>query len=450
MNDLNSKKIPDGYKQTKIGVIPEDWDVVKLNLLSNDIGDGIHSTPKYVDSSNYFFVNGNNLSNGRILITQDTKCISKDEYESLKKNLDNTTILMSINGTIGNLAFFNNETVILGKSAAYIKLSQRIDKMFIYYLLQHISIKQFYDNELTGTTIKNLSLASIRATPISIPPRKSEQIAIATILSDTDALIECLEKLIVKKKAIKQGAMQQLLTGKKRLPGFSGNKMVSDKIIKKDYKQTDIGVIPSDWVVKKLANVASLKARIGWQGLTTAEYKDSGEYYLITGTDFKNGFIDWENCHYVEKARYNQDKNIQIKEHDVLVTKDGTIGKVALINRISKPATLNSGVFVIRPFKNEFFPEYFYYLLLSEVFYKFLAQLSAGSTINHLYQKDFVNFSFQAPSNITEQTAIATVLSDMDAEIEKLEQKLDKYRQIKTGMMQQLLTGKIRLGKNLL
>jgi len=217
------------------------------------------------------------------------------------------------------------------------------------------------------------------------------------------------------------------------------------KKIPEGYKQTEIGVIPEDWKVNKLANVASLKARIGWQGLTTAEYKDIGEYYLITGTDFKNGFIDWENCHYVEKARYSQDKNIQIKEHDVLVTKDGTIGKVALINRITKPATLNSGVFVIRPFKNEFFPEYFYYLLLSKVFFNFLVQLRAGSTINHLYQKDFVNFSFQVPSNITEQTAIATVLSDTDALVEHLEKLIDKKKAIKQGTMQQLLTGKKRL-----
>jgi len=213
----------------------------------------------------------------------------------------------------------------------------------------------------------------------------------------------------------------------------------------KGYKQTEIGTIPEDWEVKKLADVASLKARIGWQGLTTAEYKDFGEYYLITGTDFKNGFIDWENCHYVDKVRYSQDKNIQIKEHDVLVTKDGTIGKVALINRITKPATLNSGVFVIRPFKNQFFPDYFYYLLLSKVFFKFLVQLSAGSTINHLYQKDFVNFSFQVPSNITEQTAIATVLSDTDALIECSEKLIAKKKAIKQGAMQQLLTGKKRL-----
>jgi type I restriction enzyme S subunit len=106
---------------------------------------------------------------------------------------------------------------------------------------------------------------------------------------------------------------------------------------------------------------------------------------------------------------------------------------------------LNSGVFVIRPIEDAFHPEFFYYLLCSELFANFLAQLSAGSTINHLYQKDFVGFVFRVPPSIAEQTAIATVLSDMDAELAALEAKLAKARDLKQGMMQELLTGRIRL-----
>ena len=216
--------------------------------------------------------------------------------------------------------------------------------------------------------------------------------------------------------------MQELLTGKKRLPGFSG-----------------------EWEVKQLGKTAILKARIGWQGLTTAEYLDSGDYYLVTGTEFKDGYIDWNNCHFVKEARYKQDKYIQLKEHDVLVTKDGTIGKVALATNLPKPATLNSGVFVIRPIEEAFHPEFFYYLLCSNLFVEFLTQLSAGSTINHLYQKDFVNFVYRTPPTNDEQAAIAAILSDMDVEISALKAKLAKARQLKQGMMQELLTGRIRL-----
>ena len=199
------------------------------------------------------------------------------------------------------------------------------------------------------------------------------------------------------------------------------------------------------WEEIELGRSAIIKARIGWHGLTTDEYKNSGDYYLITGTEFKNGFIDWNSCHFVEFERYRQDKNIQIKKHDILVTKDGTIGKVALIKEVPKPATLNSGVFVIRPVDNSFNPEFFYYVLLSNAFYRFLSQLSAGSTINHLYQKDIISFRFNIPRSETEQKRIAKILSDMDNEIEVLDKQLKKYQKLKQGFMHILLTGKIRL-----
>src|SRR5690606_7670267 len=286
---------------------------------------------------------------------------------------------------------------------------------FLYYLLGfEITLKQ-YKTLAAGSTVLNLNKEIVKGIHVCYPPTKAEQTVIATALNDADALITALEKLIAKKKAIKQGAMQELLKPKE------------------------------GWVEKNLGKSAILKARIGWQGLTTAEYKETGEYFLITGTDFKNGFIDWQNCVYVEKIRYDQDKNIQVKSNDVLVTKDGTIGKVAFINEVPKPATLNSGVFVIRPVADSFHPKFFYYILLSEHFAKFLGQLSAGSTINHLYQKDFVTFDFWTPKTIDEQKEISEILFAMDSEIEALEQKLEKQKQIKQGMMQVLLTGKIRL-----
>lgn len=250
---------------------------------------------------------------------------------------------------------------------------------------------------------------------IPFPPTQREQKAIAAALSDADSLIEGLKSLIAKKRAIKQGAMQELLSAKK------------------------------DWIELRLGDAAQLKARIGWQGLTTAEYLDSGEYNLVTGTDFGGGFIDWDNCHFVEKGRYEQDKYIQLKENDVLVTKDGTIGKVAFIDHLPRPATLNSGVFVIRPVANSVRPKFLYYILMSPVFDDFLARLSAGSTINHLYQKDFVGFTFSVPPTRERQEEIASILLDMDIDIKAAEARLEKAHQIKQGMMQELLTGRARL-----
>ena len=109
------------------------------------------------------------------------------------------------------------------------------------------------------------------------------------------------------------------------------------------FKDTEVGRIPVDWEATNIDKLCTLKARIGWQGLTTGEYLPQGNYILITGTDFKDGYIDWQNCCYVSKWRYDQDTNIQIKEGDVLISKDGTIGKVAFLNCIPGPGTLNSG-----------------------------------------------------------------------------------------------------------
>ena len=166
---------------------------------------------------------------------------------------------------------------------------------------------------------------------------------------------------------------------------------------------------------------------------------------MITGTDFVDGYINWNGCHYVTEERYKQDPNIQVSNGDVLLTKDGTIGKVALVDGLSKPATLNSGVFVVKPLNNSYSSRFLYYVLSSSVFRDFLDKLSAGSTIVHLYQKDLVKFDFLAPPTIAEQDAIAEIIYDMEQEIIRLKSKLEKYRRIRSGMMDMLLTGKIRL-----
>ena len=219
---------------------------------------------------------------------------------------------------------------------------------------------------------------------------------------------------------------------------------MSEVRIPEGYKQTEVGVIPQNWETKNIGKDATLKARIGWQALTTNEYQSTGNYYLVTGTDFNAGEVQWDTCWYVDEWRYKQDLNIQLRIDDVLVTKDGTIGKVGYVDELPKPATLNSGVFVIRPKYNSFVPKYFFYVLTSSLFKEFIRNITAGSTITHLYQKDFVTFNFPVPPK-KEQTAIATALSDVDNLIQSLDKLIAKKEAIKTGTMQQLLTGKTRL-----
>ena len=386
-------EVKPGYKQTEAGVIPEDW---KVRTLSEFIS----------------------LQRGHDLTERDRRPGEVPVMGSAGQNGFHDTalakgpgVILGRSGASFGRAHFSALDFWPHNTALYVTDFHGNNPRFVFYFLRSIDFRRHN----SGGAQQSLNRNFIAPIPIAVPPTKAEQETIAAALSDSDKLIESLEQLIAKKRQLKQGAMQELLHPK------------------------------NDWVEKRMGKTAVLKARIGWQGLTTAEYLESGDFYLVTGTDFKSGYIDWSNCHYVEESRYRQDKNIQLKTLDVLITKDGTIGKVALVNRLDKPATLNSGVFVIRPIEDAFHPHFLYYLLCSNVFTEFLGQLSAGSTISHLYQKDFVNFIYKTPTTLTEQTAIATILSDMDAEIAAFEAELAKMSQLKQGMMQELLTGRIRL-----
>jgi len=264
-----------------------------------------------------------------------------------------------------------------------------------------------------GSTRYNIAKTNLLNGRFPLPPLK-EQEAIAEALSEVDAAIESLDTLIAKKRDIRSAVLFDLIVdnGHQNLVSFKSD--------------------------------VSLKARIGWQGLTTGEYEISSDCFLVTGTDLNGGAVDWESCWQVAQKRYDQDPNIQLRNNDVLVTKDGTIGKVGFVADLQGKATLNSGVFVIRPTAKHVIPEYLRYVMFSPLFRRFLDRLAAGSTISHLYQKDFVNFSFAVPS-VDEQVSISNAWDDVDSEIRSLIEQSKKLRMVKEGMMQDLLTGKVRL-----
>ncbi|WP_324172904.1 restriction endonuclease subunit S [Sulfurimonas sp.] len=217
---LLQKLLSDGinhceFKDSELGKIPESWEIDKLENLTTKIGDGLHGTPKYLKQSDYYFINGNNLNGKSIEIIENTKCISEEEYNKNKKILDDTTVLLSINGTIGSLAYYSNETVMLGKSVAYINSNNRISKQFLFYLLRSSHILDYFMLELTGTTIKNLSLKTIRNTKIPLPPLK-EQKQIADILLTADEKLEVLRTKKEKYQTLKKGLLQKLLSGEIR------------------------------------------------------------------------------------------------------------------------------------------------------------------------------------------------------------------------------------------
>lgn len=408
-----------GYRHTEVGLIPTDWQLSSIDFIGTISGrvGWKGYTKKDLKLSGPYAIGAKHIDNQNRLDLNDPTFLSFEKYlESPEIMVKKDDILIVQRGTIGKVVHIDKNIgeATINPSMLILRL-KTLPSLYVYYFLTSKVGQDQLLGETSSTGVPMITQKQVLNFKVSFPSNCTEQTAIATALSDADALIRSLEQLIEKKKKIKQGAMQELLRPKE------------------------------GWVKRKLGECATLKARIGWQGLTTAEYKKSGNYLLITGTEFKEGYIDWENCHFVERERYIQDVNIQVKENDILVTKDGTIGKVAIIKSLPIPATLNSGVFVIRPKADAFYPEFLYYLLHSGVFYTFLSQLTAGSTINHLYQKDFITFLFQVPGSIEEQKQISQFLYMLDLEIMELERKYEKQCLIKQGMMQNLLTGKIRL-----
>ena len=221
--DLSTNKLrphyedaPEMYKESKLGMIPREWDEIPLEKLTTQIGDGIHTTPKYSPNTHFYFINGNNLVKGEIQIGS-ALCVNEEEFEKHFKKLDERTILYSINGTIGNIAFYKNEQVIIGKSVGYISCKQSVNLDYIYFLLQASQVTKFYELELTASTIRNLSLASVRSTPITIPKDEREQNLIAERIKVTNNKLQTEQTYLHKMQSLKKGLMEDLLSGKKQV-----------------------------------------------------------------------------------------------------------------------------------------------------------------------------------------------------------------------------------------
>lgn len=146
-----------------------EWETVTINDCADVVGDGLHGTPKYSANGEYAFVNGNNLTNGKVVIKSDTKRVDFPEFEKYKKPLNDRTLLVSINGTLGKVAIYNGEKIVLGKSACYINVKAKYDRNFIFYILSSPAFRNYMETNATGTTIKNFSLKQMREYPFSLP-----------------------------------------------------------------------------------------------------------------------------------------------------------------------------------------------------------------------------------------------------------------------------------------
>ncbi len=211
------------------------------------------------------------------------------------------------------------------------------------------------------------------------------------------------------------------------------------------YKESGVewlGYIPAGWNVSRVKFDSYVKARVGWHGLKSDEFTDEGPY-LVTGSDFKNKTVDWNCCYHCTNERFEQDEFIQLKEGDLLITKDGTIGKLILVEGLPGSATLNSGIFVVRPLHGRYSTAFYFWLLQSSVFFDFVGINKTGSTIVHLYQETFENLPYALPP-IIEQFQIARFLDHetarIDALIEEQQRLIDLLKEKRQAVIYHAVT----------
>ncbi|WP_423202019.1 restriction endonuclease subunit S [Lactococcus lactis] len=305
----------------------------------------------------------------------------------------------------------------------YVFRPHDIDKKFLeYYFDTTVWHKFMKINGDSGARADRFAIKDSIFKTMPIPyPSIEEQRKIGKFFDDLNDTIALHQRKLDKLKRLKQGYLQRLFPQNgEKVPRLRFTNFIDE------------------WKQHKLSEIATMNARIGWQNLRTSEFLDSGDYMLITGTDFKDGKIDYSSIHYVEKERYDQDKKIQIKNDSILITKDGTLGKVAYIEGLNMPATLNAGVFNVRVKENDLaVSQYLFHYLKAPFLLKYAAEQSTGGTIKHLNQNVLVDFPIPLPIK-QEQHKLGQFFKQLDDTITLHQSKLAKLKSIKQAFLQKM------------
>ncbi|WP_335901323.1 restriction endonuclease subunit S [Shewanella algae] len=406
--------IPEGYKQTEVGLIPNDWFVKTFGQVMSIRHGKDQKAVQVPDGCYPIFGTGGKMG------TTNTALYDKP------------SVLIGRKGTINKPRYIDKPFWTVD-TLFYSVVSNSESAKFIYYKFCMIDWMQY--NEASG--VPSLNASTIESVSASFPELK-EQTAIANALSDVDALISELEKLIAKKQAIKTATMQQLLTGRTRLPQFA----LREDGTPKGTKPSELGEIPEDWEVGFVGDVCDLLTGFPFP---SSKYSDLG-VRLLRGSNVKRSCTDWSE----EITQYWPELTSSIAQYelkigDIVISMDGSlVGRsFAQLRESDLPAVLLQRVARLR--SEAVSQSYLKEWVCSKFFTEHCDSVKTVTAIPHISPQDIRSFKLLLPPSKEEQTAIATILSDMDEEIQALEQRLSKTRQIKQGMMQELLTGRTRL-----
>jgi type I restriction enzyme S subunit len=424
-----------GYKQTDMGIVPEECEVKTLKSLHFDISDGNYSS-KYPKASDFRligvpFIRANNVRDMDI-VDDDMRFISSDQHKELQKgHLKKNDILITTRGDIGQIALVPDRHIDSNINAQIVRINtddQGVDHRFFAYSMRSKSSQAQLNNLQTGSALKQLPVGKLVQLQLVIPPLP-EQRVIAGVLGDADALIGELNRLIAKKRDVKQAAMQQLLTGQQRLPGFNGK-----------------------WVMKTLGELFTFG---GGYSASRDQLSSEGYCYLHYGDIHKSSKVFIDVCSdYQDIPKLtiplNRVSPVSLLEDGDVVFVDaseddeGTSRHVVIVNKDKTPFISGLHTIVAKSKTNELSHQYRRYCIQTAAIRRQFYFFAVGTKVSGISKGNITKLTLPIPS-IPEQNAIASVLTDIDAELAAMEQRLGKTRAIKQGMMQELLTGKTRL-----
>lgn len=465
MTNSETVAIQAGYKQTEVGVIPEDWSVLALTALCSLKSGETITAASFEDGAIYPCYGGNGLRGY-------TKTFNHDgEYALIGRQ----------GALCGNVQYVNDK-FFASEHALVATPSKITDVKWLAIYLEQMNLNQYSESSAQpGLSAIKLSVLKL------IAPNKKEQTAIANALSDVDKLIAALETLIAKKSAIKTAAMQQLLTGKKRLPAFVGERegqhlKANEQCTAKPneqhrtqpnnasdtpsqhhsdaennhhqhtprpgYKHTELGEIPEDWEVRSIFQIAGgKKSQFDDGDWVEAEHiTNEGVRLIQTGNIGIGRYVEKDNKKYINEKSFEELRCKELIKGDLLICRLAEpAGRACIFPGLSDDKVITSvDVTVFRPDETEFNRKYLEQFLSTKEWFKTVLEFVGGTTHKRISRGSLGRISIILPS-FKEQTAIANVLSDMDAELDALQQRLAKTQTIKQGMMQELLTGKTRL-----
>ena len=424
-----------------IGEIPNKWNIKKIKHISN-----VHSSVRifedeYKDQGIPFFRTKEivELANNKEISLE--LYISEDKYKTFRsKKVEKGDLLISSIGTIGEV-WISDGRDFWYKDGNITQIDRNpnfVSNYLRYLISSNIFIENIKFYEST-TTISALTIEKIKEVKFPLPDKKEQQ-AIADFL---DVKCEKIDKVIGEIEE----QIQVLEDYKKSLITETVTKGLDKNVPMKDSGVDYIGKIPEKWNIIRLKHFSYMKGRIGWQGLSSDEFIDEGPY-LVTGTDFKDGEVQWDRCYHISQKRYNEAWQIQLKIGDLLVTKDGTIGKLAYIHFLPDNASLNSHLLLIRPLKNKYTNKFLYWVLSSQLFKTYYELASTGAIMDSLSQEKIGNFSFAIPE-IDEQKQIADYLdkecTKIDKTINDKKEQLETIKEYKKSLIYEYVTGKKRV-----